>query len=137
MLDEAEKVGGILKSPPDSVRNISEFAKKEFCWTGHVKGRAGIPTERVLQFGIDLQEFSDGVRLGAREGRLNREVDFDVAIVALMPRALEIAEVAVAKGLASPKNTSALRKLSTGNLNLNKGEKNALEALLDRLEISY
>lgn len=135
MLEEAESVGMLLKSPPENVRNISEFSKKEFCWSFYVRGKAGIPLPHVIQYGIDILEFSDGMKLGSREGKVNRQIDFDVSIISLIPRAHEIMSLAAEKGLASPKNKSALQKLSVGNLNLNRGENNALESLLERLDI--
>jgi hypothetical protein len=42
-----------------------------------------------------------------------------------------------AGGVASPKNMSAIRKLEAANVNLNKGEKNALKTALERLEIEF
>lgn len=135
MLEEARAVARILKWPPENVRNISEFAKKEFCWTLWVKGKVGKVTPSVRAYGIAFEQYKDGSRQGAREEGLNREVDFDVAIVGLIPRARELQEAAEKKGLASERNMSALRKLGAGRLELNKGEKNALKQLLQRLEI--
>lgn len=43
MFVEAWRVSEILKSPPESVRNVSEFAKREFCWAQYVKGGWGYP----------------------------------------------------------------------------------------------
>lgn len=135
MLDEARCVADILKSPPDNVRNISEFAKRDFCWDQHVKGKVGLLREAVLQFGISIENFVDETRQGSREAARNLEVDFDVGLFSLMPRANDIIIQAQQGGIASPKNISALNKIASGRLNLSKGEKTALKYLLERLEI--
>ncbi|MNP36269.1 hypothetical protein D3C76_1296460 [compost metagenome] len=131
----ARSVADILRSPPDNVRNISEFAKRDFCWEQHIKGRVGVPSEITLQFGVSVGDYSDETRQGSREASRNLEVDFDVRLFGLVPRANDIIVQAKANGVASPKNMSALNKIASGRLNLSKGEKTALKYLLERLEI--
>lgn len=135
LLVEAQRVADILKSPPDNVRNISEFAKRDFCWEQYVKGKVGVPSDAILQFGISQESYRDETRLGNRESVRDLEVDFDVALFGLVPRANEIIVKARQSGAASPKNMSALTKIASGRLNLSKGEKTALKYLLERLEI--
>jgi hypothetical protein len=137
MLQEARLVADILRSPPDNVRNISEFAKRDFCWEQYVRGKVGVPSETAVQFGISIEEYCDEARQGSREGARNLEVDFDVALFGLVPRANDIITQAQKNGIASPKNISALTKIASGRLNLSKGEKTALKYLLERLEIEY
>lgn len=137
ILKQAIVVGRILKSPPDQVRNISEFAKKEFCWEQHIKRHVGLPDGVVSQYGIREDDYRSEANQGARQEGRNRELDFDVAIVHLSLRAAEIKAEAERKGFLSPKNMSALAKLASGRVNLNRGEKNALKNLLERLEIEY
>ncbi|NBB12536.1 AIPR family protein [Pseudomonas sp. SLFW] len=137
MLGVAEEVSNILKTPPDNVRNISEFAKKDFCWEQHVKGRVGVPDGQTLSFGISEESYRDEARQGGREAIRNLEVDFDVALCGLIPRANEIIVQAKQSAVVSPKNMSALSKLASGSLNLSKGEKTALKYLLERLDIEY
>lgn len=135
MLDEARSVADILRSPPDNVSNISEFSKRDFCWEKHVKGKVGVPSETTLQFGISIEDYSDETRQGSREAARNLEVDFDVKLFGLVPRANDIIVQAKKSGVASPKNMSALNKIASGRMNLSKGEKTALQYLLERLEI--
>jgi hypothetical protein len=138
MLAEAWTVSEILKSPPESVRNVSEFAKREFCWTQYVKGRVGLPGHSMKQYGVSLQEYGDETRQGQREAIKNQEVDFDIALLGLADRAAEIMEQARQSGVASPKNIDALKKLVAGRVtSLSRGEKGALKYLLERLEIEY
>lgn len=135
MLDEAQLVANILKTPPDNVRNISEYAKREFCWEHHVKGKTGVPTKITLQYTVSKEDFSLETRQGTREATRNLDVEFDVMLFGLVTRANDIIELAKKSGIASPKNISALTKVAAGRLTLTKGEKIALKDLLDRLDV--
>ncbi|CAI8989381.1 AIPR protein [Pseudomonas sp. IT-P44] len=137
MLGEARRVAKILKSPPENVRNISEFAKKEFCWVRCVKGCVGQPDEVITQYGISFQDYKSEARVGARDSVRNSEIDFEVAILGLAPRVNDIIREAKLCDAASPMSMSALSKIAAGRLMLSKGEKNALKQLLERLEIHY
>ena len=138
MLSEAYRVSTILKSPPESVRNVTEFAKREFCWAQYIKGVAGVPSAVIKQYGVSLQDYSEEAKQGQRESFRNQEVDIDIALFGLADRAAEIMEHACKSGAASPKNMSALKKLAAGRLtSVTKGEKSALKYLLERLEIEW
>lgn len=137
MLKEASQVAKILRSPPDNVRNISEFAKRDFCWELYVKGKIGSPDDSILQFGVSIEEYNDETRQGSRETARRLDIDFDIKVTGLVHRANDIIIQANKIGAASPKNISALTKVAAGNLNLSKGEKAALKYLLERLEIEY
>ncbi|MDI1302582.1 MAG: AIPR family protein [bacterium] len=135
MIGQAKVVADILKSPPDNVRNISEFAKRDFCWDQYVRGQMVISDDVILKFGVSLADYKNEDFQGIKEASRNNEVDFDIALVALTPRANELIILAKNEGLSSPKNISALSKLAKGNVNLSKGEKGALKFLLDRLDV--
>ncbi|MBP5133639.1 AIPR family protein [Pseudomonas protegens] len=137
MFTKASRVAEILKSPPDNVRNVSEFAKREFCWEQHIKGRVGIPDASVKQFGVSIQQYVKDTKLEGRDTALNQELDFDVALVGLSSQAKDIIALAKQSGIASPRNMDALSKLAAGQLNLSKGEAGALKYLLERLGIPY
>ncbi|HAS22703.1 MAG TPA: hypothetical protein DCR51_06085, partial [Idiomarina loihiensis] len=136
LLNVAHKVAQILKSPPPEVRNISEFAKREFCWSSYIRGHVSQPSEGIKQYGISLESFLGGIKAGKKDQKIDEELDFDVAILQLASKASEIIVLAQQNGVASPKNISALKKLELGKaFSLNKGEKNALKSLLQRLGI--
>ncbi|AYZ31345.1 AIPR family protein [Serratia sp. FDAARGOS_506] len=137
MLKEASQVAKILRSPPDNVRNISEFAKRDFCWELYVKGKIGSPDDSILQFGVSIEDYNDETRQGSREAARRLDIDFDIKVTGLVHRANDIIIQANKIGAASPKNISALTKVAAGNLSLSKGEKTALKYLLERLEIEY
>jgi hypothetical protein len=138
MLKEAKTVASLLKNPPPEVRNISEYAKKAGCWETGVAGRVGIPSDKLLEdYGVSLADYQAVHAAGRQEEKRHKELDLDLAIIQLAPRASEIRGMIEAGGIASPKNMSAIRKLESGNVNLNKGEKNALKTALERLEIEF
>jgi len=138
MLNEAFKVSKILKAPPPNVRNISEFAKRELCWLHHVRGNAGLPNNKVMQYGIALSEFLEETKQGLKVDTTNRDLDFDIAVLRLVSRVSELKVLAEKAGVASPKNMSALEKLASGKVfSLSIAEKNALKYLLERLAVEY
>jgi hypothetical protein len=137
MLKEASLVAKILRAPPDNVRNISEFAKRDFCWELYVKEKIGSPNDSILQFGVSIEDYNDETRQGSRETARRLDIDFDIKVTGLVHRANDIIIQANKIGAASPKNISALTKVAAGNLSLSKGEKTALKYLLERLKIEY
>ena len=137
MLGTARKVHKVLNSPPGEVKNPSEFAKKEFCWTLHVLPLIEKPSAKAAEYGVPLQEFNQDLGQGRRDEKKNRDLDFEIALANLVPRSRELRELALSKQLLSENNSRALEKLEVGRLVFSKAEKNALKTLLDRLEVDY
>ncbi len=137
MLEMARTVHGILNSPPGAVKNPSEFCKKEFCWTLHVKGKLGELPRGVKDYGVAIKEFSVEIAGGRREDQRHSDLDFEIALANLIPKASEIRMMAQNKYLVSSNNERALSKLESGRFNFSKAELNALKTLLSRLEIKY
>lgn len=137
MLLQAKTVHAILNNPPGSVKNPSEFCKKEFCWTQHVKSKVARPDRKILDFGIELSQFTEDLTTGKRDARRNSGLDFEIALAKLVPKAAEIRKLADARRWISDKNKLALNKLEFGKLNFTKSEINSLKLLLDKLEIEY
>jgi len=123
MVEQAHVVHGILNKPPGIVKNPTEFCKKEFCWTLHVKGKISNPSLKVLDYGVAISEFSEEQMRGKRDARRDNELDFEIALAKLVPRAAEIRTLAESKLLLSENNTRALTKLETGRLTFTKSEK--------------
>ncbi|WP_100644072.1 AIPR family protein [Alteromonas facilis] len=132
----AIKVAEILKKPPPEVRNIGEFAKKLWCWENSVRDNAGKPSDKIQKdFGVSITQFNYDLKSGRREEKRNKDLDVEVKLAELVPQARAIKASIESKGIASPKNMSALRKLEVGNINLSKAERNALKSALVRLDI--
>jgi hypothetical protein len=137
MLDWARRIHSVLNLPPGAVKNPSEFAKKEFCWTLHILPKVDQPPAKMFDYGVSLDEFSQDLGQGRKAERKNRDLDFDIALAKLIPRAAEVRQLSQDRQLLSENNSRALDKLQAGRLNLSKTEKNSVKALLDRLEIDY
>ncbi len=89
----------------------------------------------VLDYGVPLDTFAEEQVSGRRDARRDNELDFEIALAKLVPRAREIRVMAEEKRLISTNNTRALEKLESGRLSFTKTEKNALKNLLERLGI--
>jgi hypothetical protein len=137
MLDWAEKIHEVLNAPPGMVKNPSEFAKKEFCWTLHVLPLITPPPDNLVDYGVSLRDFGEEVGRGRKEEKKSRDLDFDIAIAGLVPKATELKQLATSKQLLSDNNSRALDKLLAGRITLTRAEKNSLKSLLERLEIDY
>jgi hypothetical protein len=88
-----------------------------------------------LEFGVKLEAFIEEKAAGRKDQRRDNELDFEITLAKLVPRAKEIKRMADAKRLISTNNARALEKLESGKLNFTKSEKNSLKYLLDRLDI--
>jgi hypothetical protein len=137
MLDQARAVHRILNTPPGSVKNPGEFCKKEFCWTLHVKGKIPRPDPKILDYGVALTDFSEEQIRGKRDARRDSDLDFEIVIAKLAPRAREIRRLAENKQLISENNSRALSKLEAGRISFTKTEKNSLKSLLERLDLEF
>lgn len=137
MLEQAQTVHRILNNPPGIVKNPTEFCKKEFCWTLHVKGKIAQPNRKTLDYGVALTEFGEEQSRGKRDARRDNELDFEIALAKLVPRASEIRRLAEGRLLISENNSRALSKLETGRLTFTKTEKNSLKTLFERLDLKF
>jgi len=135
MLSAAEKVQSRLLTPPENVRNPSEFSKREFAWTLFIKKLIGVLPAEMRDLGMPLTDFAETTVSGKKVAKKNQEVDFDVAVFKLVPKVTEILKEAREKRFLSPNNERALKKIESGRFNFNKTERNALKMLLDRLGI--
>ena len=135
MLDWASRIHEVLNKPPGEVKNPSEFAKKEFCWTLHVLPMIAVPPAAVVDYGVFLEDVDQERGQGRRDERRSRKLDFDITLAQLVPRATEVRQLAESRRLLSDNNSRALDKLKAGRLTLSKAEKNSLKSLLERLEI--
>lgn len=72
MLVTASRIHRVLNAPPGVVKNPTEFAKKEFCWTLHVLPLIESPPEKLNIYGISLNEFGEEIVGSRRQERRNR-----------------------------------------------------------------
>ena len=137
LLAQGNIVHRILNNPPGSDKNPAEFSKKEYCWSLHVMGKVSEPTKEILEYGVELIDFNEEQNNGRRDARRDNDLEFEITLAKLVPKAREIIGMAVSKKLISTNNSRALEKLATGKLTFSKTEKNALKNLFERLGIEF
>lgn len=135
MLAQARSIHQILTNPPGQVKDAGEFCKKEFCWEMFIRDKIPQPDRQTAEFGVSLEDAMAMKGQGRRDERMSTELDFEIELARLIPRATEIRQLAENKKLVSELNSRAMQKLASGRLNFNKGEKSALKNLLERLGI--
>ena len=121
----------VLVNPPEGIRNISEYAKKEFCWTLAKKAEVSLPQALLVEC-LNADEVKSERRSAARE---QRELSGIEAQTFVVNQGTEFWEQVYKWGMAnrkiSPKDRSllsvAIRKLPTA------AQSNYLVQLLSRL----
>ena len=76
----AEQVHDVLVHPPDGVRNVTEWAKKQACWARVLKLDIDWP-DVFLQGLISVERQRDAVRTGRREQRELNGMEAQIAVV--------------------------------------------------------
>ena len=76
----AEQVHDVLVHPPDGIRNVTEWAKKQACWARVLKLDIEWP-DAFLQGLISAERQRDAVRTGRREQRELNGMEAQIAVV--------------------------------------------------------
>ena len=132
MLNQASIVHKILINPPSTDTDAAEFCKKDYCWFNFVKGKVSQPSIAVLEYGIPFVAGDSNTQGIKNEDAV---LSLDIKLASLIPKAHDIRLMAEQKGLISPKNNIALKKLESGQPSFTKQDKNSLKTLLMRLNI--
>ena len=132
--DAAPLVAAVIKDAPESVRNISEYAKRQACWTAV---QQKVTTTLPSDIRTSLIDPDEGRRL-RREDRAGKRmddgIDFDIRLLRLVPYLPKIREAADRNSLLSPMGDRAINKLVAGKLNLTHAEKKVMREILTRLD---
>ena len=132
--DAAPLVAAIIKDAPEWVRNISEYAKREACWTA-------VQNEMTMRLPVEISSClmdQDEKKLIRKDDRAVKKIDDDIELEILLlelaPRMNELREAADRNGLLSPTGDRAISKLSSGRFNLTKSEKKVMRETLVKLD---
>jgi hypothetical protein len=106
-----------IKAAPANVKNISEYCKRQTCWAA------------VSALNLDLDVDLSHALIEERD----IDVEFDARLRRLVPHAAAVRKFASSHWLLSPQSATALAKLTTGNLRLNRGETNSLKFLFTKM----
>jgi hypothetical protein len=129
----APQVAATIKDTPPQMKNGGEYCKQQACWVT-VAGSA-------YRVEGDLEGLTVGrgeADLLRKEGRaakkLDRDIDFDRVLVAMLSDTEPYLSFARAKRLMTPKSDSALRRLTRGDVVLPPSERNALKYMLEKMQ---
>ena len=130
----APLVATIVKDAPESVRNVSEYAKQQGCWQA-VQGRVrmALPSE----IGGCLVDRGDTKQIRKDDRSVKRmvdEIELDVLLLRLAPHLDAVRGAADRNRLLSSTSDRAMSKLSSGRVDLTRVEKRAMRQLLVKLE---
>jgi hypothetical protein len=129
----APQVGASIRQAPDNVRNVGEYCKTEMCWQQISKAEFDVPSlpDSLL---LDREEARQEKKEAKATAKIDSDIDFDVLLLnTITPKAELIRRTVERRGLLSPKSDSGLRKLTLGNLNLARPERNAIKLLVSRM----
>lgn len=129
----APQIAQCIKSPPQGVSNISEYAKSQACWS-RVSALELRPACNINSFTISLEEQKEMARDAKAAKSIDDEIVFETLLANNMHRLPGIREVAERNRLLSPLSTRALQKSQNGNFTLTRSERNALSHLFERLD---
>ena len=132
--DAAPLVAAVIKDAPESVRNISEYAKHQACWTA-VQNKVALALPADIGFCvIDRGETKQVQKDDRAIAKIDSDIDLDVLLLKLIPHLNEVREAADRNSLLSPTGDRAMNKLSSGRVNLTKSEKKVMREMLVRLD---
>jgi hypothetical protein len=129
----APLVAGTIKDAPPHIKNVGEYCKQGACWA-RVSSTAYAVELRLDNVVVDRRELKEQDREASNVRKLDKDIELDVILATLSPKAGDIAAVAKARGLLSPKSESALQKIARKNFSLSTSERNAIKYLLSRLQ---
>lgn len=131
--DLAPKVARVVKSPPPSISNISEYAKKDVCWKA-VRESDFDFVAKLKASTISAEEVRQRKKDNRLEGEIDLEIGFDTLVLENMARICDLEDFAKRKRLMTPSAASAIRKLRNGRIDLSRSDKKGLKQLLGKLD---
>ena len=132
--DAAPLVAAVIKDAPESVRNISEYAKHQACWTAvQNKVTLALPADIGICV-IDRGETEQIQKDDRAVAKIDSDIELDILLHKLIPHLNEVREAANRNSLLSPKGDQVMNKLSSGRVNLTKSEKKVMREILIRLD---
>ena len=99
--EAAPHVATAIKETPESVRNVSEYAKRQACWAS-VRDRVGLALETSLRSCVIDKSVADQLWKEDRAvKKIDDDIDLEMVLVELMPYIQEIREAADQNSLLS------------------------------------
>lgn len=130
----APRVAAVIKDAPESVRNISEYAKRSDCWVAVQSKVVLTLPDNIGRHVIDWSKAKQIRNDDRATKKIDDDIDFDMQLLNLIPHLDEIKEAANRNSILSPIGSKAIGKLSSGKFQLTKSEKKVIRELLSNLD---
>jgi hypothetical protein len=132
ILQLAPQIALAIRQTPESLRNVGEYCKTVLCWQTIADKAFDVPAvpEHLL---LDHADAKLEKKEAKATAKIDTEIDFDVLLHSLAPKAEIVRRTAERRGFLSPKSNAGLQKLASGNLLLARPEKNAIKLLVNRM----
>lgn len=128
----SQKISHFVKTPPPSYTNPSEYCKRTICWDDLKKLDMEI-TANPQSIGVSNEEVKENKKQAVQDRRVDKELEFEVKLMELAPKADAIRFDAARLKLLTPVSDKGLLKIKRGALNITFLEKKALAELLEQL----
>ena len=125
----APRIAAVLKNPPASVKNVSEYAKQQACWSEIARTEFPL-SEKIDSTTVDLSTAMSDKKDAASVKKIDDSIEFEMTLYNLRDKIDDIRKVGMNHHLLSPKSIAALEKLRQRNKILNKSETQRIEELV-------
>ena len=129
----APQVAEAIRKTPPNVADVSSYCKLQVCWEHISKMDFAVP-DLPDHFMLEIDEGKHEKKSARATARIDSEIDLDIALLSIVPKAELVSRTAEVRGLLSPKSSAALAKLQREDINLSRAEKNAMKLLINRLD---
>lgn len=121
-----------IKDAPPNVKNVGEYCKLQACWSAVSNLQINLPKDfkdALIEKTEIKQQKKDEIAVKI----IDNEIEFEKHLLGLFPHLAKIESFAHANKLLTPKSNNALNKLTSGKININFAEKEALKKLFARM----
>lgn len=129
----APRIANVIKNPPPTTSNISEYSKYQACWNNISSLDFG-GDEDFEFYSVDLDEVKQKDRDSRSVKKLDEDIELDTLVVKYIDRIPQAIIDAKRHGLLTPNAHNALRKARIGNVNFSWSERTALKKLFKQLD---
>jgi len=98
LTDLAPEVAALLKDPPDSVRNIGEYCKRQFCWSRLEKAFDYDTTEELEDCVVSSEKAKELKKDDRQTRKIDHGIDAQARVLELQDRWKEIAAYGLQSG---------------------------------------
>lgn len=133
LADLAPQVAAIIKRPPDIIRNVTEYAKRQACWA-HVSSSDLHVSDRIETATVDLAQVKEDTRDAIKTRGIDRTIELETQLLQLREHIDNFEQICRKHKLLSPKSARAISMVRRSGVGLGKSDLNSIKALLARLE---